>query len=312
MEHHARLARPRSGVKAMVLLPLALAALVGGAIAVRPLQVASAHVADAYALTTLMDGIDYRIAPLGQPESRVPRLVLQRLPDGMAALDVERDRKRTFLRALLPLILSVNEAILKDREDLIALRDALDGGETLDDDGMDRLRRLAQAYRLAAPTEATLREAVEALLLRVDIVPPSLALAQGAVESGWGTSRFALEGNALFGQSAWGEDGMAPLGHQEPPFHVASFPSLRDCVAAYAANLNSHTAYTGFRTLRAQQREAGQQPDGRALAATLLAYAETGAVYTGTLRSVIDSNGLAMFDHVLLDEGRTLIVMASR
>ncbi len=312
MDEETHRARRHAGIMATMVLPLALCALVGGAILVRPIQTESAHVSDARALTTLMDGIDYRIAPLQRPESRVPRLVLQRMPDGMAALDAESDRKRTFLRALLPLVLAVNETILEDRQNLLDLRETLDAGAEADDTMVVEVAPLALAYRLAAPTRETLRDTLDALLLRVDAVPPSLALAQGAVESGWGTSRFALEGNALFGQSAWNESGMAPLGHEDPPFRVAAFASLQDCVAAYVANLNSHPAYAAFRTLRAEQRAAGQEPEGRTLAATLLAYAETGTVYTSTLRSVIDGNALAMFDHTRLDNGRTLIVMASR
>ena len=302
----------RAALKTALVLPLALAALVGAGLAVRPVHVASAHVADAHALASLMDGIDYRIAALVHPGSRVPRLVLQRLPDGMVALDVERDRKRTFLRALLPLVLAVNEAILEDRGDLADLREAIDGGATPGDRIMARVAELAAAYRVEAPTPETLHATIEDLMARVDVVPPSLALAQAAVESGWGTSRFAMEGNALFGQSAWGSDGMAPLGREEPAFRVAAFASLEDCIAAYAANLNSHPAYAAFRDLRARQRAEGGEPDGRALASTLLAYAETGEVYTRTLRAVIDGNGLAIFDHVLLDDGGTLFVMAAR
>ena len=305
-------ARRRAAQKTALLLPLALAALVAAGLAVRPIQVASAHVADAHALAALMDGIDYRIAPLAQPDSRVPRLLLQRLPGGMAALDVERDRKRTFLRALLPLVLAVNEAILEDRNDLAEMREALEDDASAGEDMLERVAILAAAYRVETPTAETLAATVDDLLTRVDVVPPSMALAQAAVESGWGTSRFALEGNALFGQSARGSDGMAPLGREEPAFRVAAFASLKDCITAYATNLNSHPAYAAFRALRAQQRAEGGEPDGRALAATLLAYAETGEVYTRTLRAVIDGNGLALFDHVLLDDGATLFVMASR
>ena len=312
MEPKTNGARRRVSLKTALVLPLALAALVSAGLAVRPIQVASAHVADAHALAALMDGIDYRIAPLSQPDSRVPRLLLQRLPGGMAALDVERDRKRTFLRALLPLVLAVNETILEERNDLADLRVALDQGADAQERALERVADLAAAYRVEAPTAETLRATIDELLTRVDVVPPSLALAQAAVESGWGTSRFALEGNALFGQSAWGNDGMAPLGHEAPTFRVAAFASLEDCIAAYAGNLNSHPAYAAFRALRAQQRAEGDEPDGRALAATLLAYAETGEVYTRTLRAVIDGNGLAIFDHVLLDDGGTLFVMAAR
>lgn len=292
---------------------LALFLLIGGALIVRPLQVASASVGDARELTALMDDIDYRLAPLQQPDARVPRLVLQRLPDGMAALDPDRDRKRTFLRALLPLVLTANETVLEDRAFLLELRQDLVSGSQASERERERVVVLLTRYRTQIGVSASLAEAVEALLPHVDAVPPSLALAQGAVESGWGTSRFALDGNALFGQSSWDSTGMAPLGHEVPPFRVAAFASLQDCVEAYIANLNSHPAYAAFRAMRADQRAAGLQPDGRALAATLTAYAETGAVYTTTLRAVIDHNALTLFDGTALDDaGRTLIVVAER
>ena len=304
--------KPRRGLRAVAAMALGLVLLVGGALAVRPLQVASASIASAHDLAALLDGIGYRIAALHEPDGRAPRLVLQRLPDGMAALDPEIDRKRTFLRALLPLVLAANEAVLEDRAFLTGLQEAVAEGASPSQADRRRVLALLTRYRAEVAPEAPFAAVLAALLPRVDVVPPSLALAQAAVESGWGTSRFSLEGNALFGQSSWNEDGMAPLGHDEPPFRVAAFASLQDCVEAYVANLNSHPAYAGFRTLRAAQRASGAAPDGRALAATLLAYAETGAVYTATLRAVIDGNDLDRLDHVRLDDGRTLLVMAHR
>ena len=144
------------------------------------------------------------------------------------------------------------------------------------------------------------------------MVPPSLALAQAAVESAWGTSRFALEANALFGQQTESAEGMAPQGDGLPAFRIAVFDSLADCVDAYLANLNSHPAYRAFRKLRAAERTAGGALDGRALAATLAAYSETGSVYTGTLKKVIDDNGLAAWDAARLADDSPVVVLAAR
>jgi len=300
-------------MRAVAVAGLALALLVGGALVVRPLQIASASVGNARELAALLDAIDYRIGGLHEADGRAPRLMLQRLPDGMAALDPDIDRKRTFLRALLPLVLAANDAVLEDRAFLTELQTDLATGAEPSGSERRRVLALLTRYRAVAAAGASLTAAIEALLPHVDAVPPSLALAQAAVESGWGTSRFALEGNALFGQSSWDEAGMAPLGHDEPPFRVAAFASLADCVEAYIGNLNSHPAYATFRDLRAAQRDDGGAADSRALAATLLAYAETGARYTATLRAVIDGNRLTTLDHVRLDEsGGTLMITAER
>lgn len=285
--------------------------LVGGALAAREVRVDGARVSSAGELHALMDGLAYHIEPL-RTGGAVPRLLLQRLPAGMEALEATAERKDTFLRALLPLVLAANEAVLAERAEVMGLRASLAAGEELSGSERRRIAALAARYRVTAPADAATEAVLDRLLLRIDAVPPSLALAQAAVESGWGTSRFAREGNALFGQSDWTEAGMAPLGHEgEPPYRIAAFDSLEDCVAAYVANLNSHPAYAGFRRQRAEQRAAGAT-DGRALAATMLAYAETGQVYIETLRAVIDDNDLAAFDRARLGDGRTLLVMAAR
>lgn len=310
VEIHAAAEPPRA-TGALIAAGCLVLLLVGGALAAREVRVDGTRVTSAGELHTLMDGLAYHIEPLrtGGP---VPRLLLQRLPAGMEALEATAERKETFLRALLPLVLAANEAVLAERAEVTGLRTALAAGEALSGSDRRRIAALASRYRVTAPADAATEAVLDRLLLRIDAVPPSLALAQAAVESGWGTSRFAREGNALFGQSDWTEDGMAPLGHEgEPPYRIAAFKSLEDSVAAYVANLNSHPAYGSFRRQRADQRAAGAA-DGRALAANLLAYAETGQVYVDTLRAVIDDNDLAAFDRARLDGGRTILVMAAR
>ena len=134
------------------------------------------------------------------------------------------------------------------------------------------------------------------LLARVDAIPPSLVLAQAAQESGWGTSRFAHEGNALFGQRTWKEGaGLDPEGLDDPGFEIQAFNGLKDSVFAYLVNLNRHEAYRHLREMRAQMRADGTDLDGMTLAAGLDEYAEE-PDYIGKIRALISANNLTDFD----------------
>ena len=133
----------------------------------------------------------------------------------------------------------------------------------------------------------------------MDIVPVSLALAQAAKETGWGTSRFALEGNALFGQWTWSGEGIKPAGAENNTKHkVMKFKVLKASVRAYQRNLNTHTSYKNFRQLRAQLRDDGEKLDSLILADQLDNYAETGKEYTKILKQIIQQNSLRDFDEV--------------
>ena len=143
----------------------------------------------------------------------------------------------------------------------------------------------------------------DALLKRVDIVPPSLAIAQAAEESGWGTSRFAREGNALFGQRAYkaSKKGIVPKERPDGTnFRVRAFDHLIDGVKAYVHNLNSHFAYEDFRDLRATLRAETGHIDGYALAGSLLRYSERGEDYINTIRVIMRVNSLQVFDSAKL------------
>jgi Bax protein len=144
------------------------------------------------------------------------------------------------------------------------------------------------------------------LLRRVDIVPPSLALTQAALESGWGTSRFAQEGNALFGQKAFNDSVDSLLSRHKKPADVhryRSYDSLMSAVRSYVHNLNSHPAYGEFRSQRAELRKkAGDGPlDGDNLARTLLRYSERGLSYTADIRQMMRSNGMRSYDAARLE-----------
>lgn len=214
----------------------------------------------------------------------VPPVFLPAVPADLEAADVDA-KKRVFLRVMLPLVLVVNEGVLSDRRRLEAM---IAGKEPRDEAW---LAELAGRYR----TDPDPRK----LLPRVDGVPPSLALAQAAEESGWGTSRFVREANNLFGHVG---GSVTPEGDRDGP-RMAAFASLHEAVQAYIHNLNSHPAYESLRRARAAARARGHQADGYSLAGTLVAYSERGHAYVDTIRALIRSNNLLRFDRARLGRG---------
>ena len=142
---------------------------------------------------------------------------------------------------------------------------------------------------------------MDELLIRLDIIPTSIALAQAAKESGWGTSRFALEGNAIFGQWTWSGNGIAPLDRESNKKHkILKFPILRASVKAYQNNLNTHKSYNNFRNKRSDMREKNKDISGLELTETLKNYAQTGSEYTKILNQIIRQNRLTDFEPVKL------------
>ena len=194
-------------------------------------------------------------------------------------------QKQSFINLLLPLILATNDELLQRREAVQAAVQAHD---------RDKLNQWAVLYRIEAEKLDDTGLA-ERLLRRVDTIPVALALAQAAVESGWGTSRFARQGNALFGQWAWTESaGMRPLAASNDRAVVRSFGSLLESVRAYMHNLNTHQNYERFRDARYRLKPQSEAVKARRLAAYLDSYAEIGQAYVEKLLVIISSNN---FDH---------------
>ena len=225
------------------------------------------------------------LAPYGPPDTAAAQVAL---PAHMAELDGDA-RKAAFQEALGPLIDAANEPILRDRAVLLALANQAEQGC---DPGIGAhvwLRAIAQRYGAEPDDFAT-------LLRRIDIVPPSLALTQAAIESGWGTSRFTQDANALFGQRTYSHrtPGIKPA--DADGFRVRAFASLLQSVEHYIHNLNTHPAYHEFRVQRALQRVNGVAVSGPELAAALSAYSELGGAYVDLLLQVIDDNDLAQLD----------------
>lgn len=223
----------------------------------------------------------------------VPRIVTNDLPNNWEKdLDVA-NRKSVFIRLVAPLILIANEQINADRTYIL---DAIASGYGAHLFSSERYRMILASYRLPAET-APLN-----VLKRVDIIPPSLAIAQAILESGWGTSRFAAEGNALYGEWVWGS-GMEPRQRDTSlgDYGVQSFSSLLRSTLSYMLNLNTSRHYQDFRTARMEMRLLGRPLDSCSLATHLTAYAALdGKVYRRKLCDLMKQNTLHIVDSAVL------------
>ncbi len=228
--------------------------------------------------------------------SLVPRIAVDPLPeDYQPDLEVSR-KKALFFRAMLPLALAENGEIRKQRE--FVKRVASAAGAPLDPVAFDRLRLLFGQYRVEMTADHA--ASIEALLQRMDEIPPALLLAQAANESAWGTSRFVRLANNLFGQWTWRDGhGIIPLERPEgESYAIRKFPSLRASVRDYIHNLNIGHAYEELRALRSHMRQAGLPLDAMALAAGLTRYSQRGEAYVEEIRSIIRSNRLEVLAEV--------------
>ncbi len=204
-------------------------------------------------------------------------------------------KKKIFFRLVAPLALASNEAILVDRKKL------LEAAVNSDQD-QKWLLPLARKYKLDVFGSVVTQEQFEELIKRVDIVPVSLVLAQSAEESGWGTSRFAVHGNALFGQWDFSGNGIKPKEQRKElgNYGIAQFDSPVESVAAYMLNLNTHAAYARLRDSRAALRVENKPVSGFILAQTLDKYSERGMDYVHSLHAMMRVNNLSQTDNAVL------------
>jgi len=220
------------------------------------------------------------------------------LPD-FAAIESVAERKAAFFAYLLPFASEANAAILRERARAEALLARLDRRGRLKGRSLRMFRRLARAYGFeeAAEKEPS-RQALVDLLSRIDVIPPSLALAQAALESGWGSSRFAREGNNLFGIWCY-EPGCGLVPRRRPPgatHEVKRYESPLDCFQDYIRNLNTNDAYVSMRILRRELRSRGRPLTGLDLAPGLERYSQEGWAYVDKVQSLIHANDLARYD----------------
>jgi Bax protein len=242
----------------------------------------------------------------------VPRIILAVTSDRWEKesrnLEVEV-KKEFFYRVIVPMILLSNELILEDRADIETIGQQMKTGDTIEPEQQARLNTFAEQYGLEEITEPG--ELISQLLERVDSIPPSLALGQAAYESGYGTSRFAREGNALFGQWTYSGDGMKPKEHRasKGDYGVASYRWPFESVRSYMLNLNTHSAYQPLREKRAALRDQGKEPTGLELTETLENYSERGMEYVKTLKDIITVNNLAVLDQASLRDEPVILTV---
>tara|TARA_Y100000590_G_C15674324_1_gene997392 strand:+ start:734 stop:1915 length:1182 start_codon:yes stop_codon:yes gene_type:complete len=237
----------------------------------------------------LFEDLEYNLKNI-RSGSHVKRVYLRQLPKDLKKIKSTQKKKDTFIKIVMPLILDENSKILENRKKLFKIlsKQHNSRGERV------WLKRRFEDYEIK-------NEDVTELKLRMDIIPVSIAIAQAAKESGWGTSRFALEGNAMFGQWTYGKDGIAPLKREKNKGHkVLKFPMLRSSVQAYKNNLNTHLGYREFREKRAELRRRNKKISGLALVDYLHKYAATGREYTKVLKIIINQNDLTDFDNAIL------------
>ena len=213
---------------------------------------------------------------------------LTKLPKELKNIESPKKKKKLFIKIVLPLIIEENLKIRLDRKKLFEI---LNKNNTSKRDKAWLELKFKQ-YGVKNNDFAKLK-------IRMDEIPVSLAIAQAAKETGWGSSRFAQEGNALFGQWTWSGEGIKPLEVEKDKKHkVAKFKILKASVRAYQRNLNTHSSYKEFRIERAIQRDNDEKLDSLKLVKFLEKYAETGKEYTEVLTKIILQNSLTDFDDV--------------
>ena len=219
-----------------------------------------------------------------------PGNAINLLPKEIKQIENTKKRKEFFIRIVLPLILEENYLIRLDRKKLFVILNKNNNTES----EIKWLKSKFKKYGVVNRDFTTLK-------IRMDEIPPSLAIAQAAKETGWGTSRFALEGNALFGQWTWSGEGIKPASADSDSKHkVMKFKVLQASVRAYQRNLNTHSSYRKFRKARAIQRDNDGKLNSLGLVKYLDKYAETGKKYTVILKKIIEQNSLTDFDGVKL------------
>ena len=215
-----------------------------------------------------------------------------RSPPDFASLQVD-EKKRQFFTYLRPMISAINLRFAADHDRLRGLRVSVDQGERLSWGSRRWLHRLATRFDVGIDSMA-LEAAVEMLEHRAGIVPESIVLVQAAVESGWGTSRFALEANNYFGQRCYTANcGVAPrVPVDGARFGLARFSSASASVESYMLNLNTHEGYREFRELRDERRNTGEPITGLSLVSGLINYSERGPDYVAQIALMIRTNNL--------------------
>ena len=244
---------------------------------------------DASTINQLFEETDYKLDDV-RKNKLVKPIALTLLPAEIKMIENVKKRKEFFIQIVLPLILEENNKINLDRKRLFNIINKSNNPKL----EKNWLEKKYKQYGIPSKDLSILKR-------RMDIVPVSLAIAQAAKETGWGTSRFAQQGNALFGQWTWSGEGLKPKESDKNEGHkVMKFNVLQASVRAYQRNLNTHSSYRNLRQARAELRDKGRPIDSLVLVRYLNEYAETGEKYVEVLQQIIKQNNLKDFDDAKL------------
>ena len=244
---------------------------------------------DASTIKQLFEDTDYKLDDV-RKKKLVKPVALTLLPAEIKMIENTSRRKEFFIQIVLPLILKENNNIRLDRKRLFNIINKSNNSDL----EKKWLEKKYKQYGIPSKDLSILK-------IRMDEIPVSLAIAQAAKETGWGTSRFAQEGNALFGQWTWSGEGLKPKEADKNEGHkVMRFNVLQASVRAYQRNLNTHSTYREFRLARAKLRDASKPLDSMVLSEFLDKYAETGGQYVSVLKKIIKQNNLKDFDDAKL------------
>ena len=242
-------------------------------------------------------------------QSAVPEVYFANMPRELTRIKNSKIKKELFFSTLLPPILKVNETIRQDRKRLKKIVLKLTIGANVSEPEYYWLTQKLVHYKVKIRDVQDFvdrtGDILDELLTRMNIIPPELALAQAAQESGWGTSRFAQQGNALYGQWTWGNGcGMVPAQRAKGKTHrMKCFKYIIEAVDSYMLNLNTHKAYTALRQERRVFRD-DQIIDVIPLVETLTNYSEEGQAYVEKIKNIIRVNKLTDFRLARLENSR--------
>jgi len=247
------------------------------------------------------DSIGFNVSTNPGIFSAVPRLRFTHVPKNWEEEPSIPLKQSVFFRTMATMALEVNEEILQQRRKLLSI----DMQQPLSVDDQEWLQQMMVLYKVSRQVPPYAPEQLAELYLRVDIIPPSLTLVQAAIESAWGRSRFAQEGNALFGQ--WTTPGQGIKAERSDAW-LATFANPHDSVAAYCLNLNTHPSYSVFRVTRAEMRKEGRSLNGIELAMHLEKYSAKGVEYTSLVQNMITRHGLEIADTARLADGPEILI----
>ncbi len=219
-------------------------------------------------------------------------IIFSSLPEDFMDIEPVSERKKLFINTLLPIIFLENSRILEDRKKILDWWNESQGENFSRDFWPSWLFELSEKYD-------SFDSNLGNLLVKVDIIPISMVLAQAAIESGWGTSRYLREGNAIFGQYTFDKKkGLKPINRdKDKKFFIRKFSNLSESTRSYLKNLNTNLAYKEFREERKKLRMGGEILSGLKLSSFMTRYSERKDDYVNDLKKIIESNNFMKFDN---------------